>query len=135
MEPAYDLVRALVRWEYGVKHGLDDATPHDECQTLYQPHAPDFKSRKVQRLAEFEFRIAQQLEGQVQALRHLSLIVGRLRAEAEHVRPKLGQFSIMVPEPAGLRRASPSARDHVPAVRQRFPWHASHGIAVDDRPC
>jgi type IV secretion system protein VirB10 len=78
-EPAEDLIGALVRRKNRVKDVLDPLAAHDQSEALQKLHSLHLECRQAQRLAESEFRVAEDFESQAEAAGHLTLIFGRLR--------------------------------------------------------
>ncbi len=113
---------------------LDASVPNDHCQPLQEPCSSRHKGRQPHGVTELESSVAQNLERKVETLGHLALILGGLRAEAEHLVSKVQKFLIVIAKVAGLRRTATGAGDCVPIVGKRFSWHPSHGIAIDDSP-
>src|SRR6266850_8395295 len=71
----------------------------------------------------------------MQPLRRLALVIAVLGGNAEEMSDaKLPQHGEMIPERTGLRRATASAGDRIPALRQRLPGDAGARIEVDHRP-
>ena len=88
-EPKHDLIGALVGRKHWIEDVLYSPAPNHQRQAFHQPHSGYLEGRQAHRVAQSEFSIAEDLEGKVQAAGHLTLIFGRLGAEAEHFGPKL----------------------------------------------
>ena len=84
-EPTQDMIGAFVWRKHWIEDVLDSATPNDPCQAFHKPHSIHLECRQSQRVAQSEFRITEYLEWNVQAIGHLPLIFGCLRAQALHV--------------------------------------------------
>ena len=107
-------------------------SPDGERQALQVAHAPGLEDRQGERLLQGEGLVADDLERQSEAGRHLGLIGGRLRGEAEHGRADLPETGIEVAEAFRLRRGAVRARDVVPVGRVGDARPAGPRIAVDD---
>lgn len=93
---------------------LDHAVGDNERQSLDQNHVFNFESRQIKRSRQAKLGIAQDLERQMESLRHLALIGARLRAQSENARAERGKFPIVVAKGASLRRAAAGTGNEVP---------------------
>ena len=91
----------------------------------------DLEGRQAERCRDPKAGVAQDLEGKMQALSHLALIVGRLCAQTEDLGAEIGKLAVMIAKRASLRRAAASARYRVPSIGHRMPRQARLRIAVD----
>jgi len=83
LQPTNYLRGAFVWREDWIEDVLDVPAPDDQRQAFQEAHALYFKHRHAERIAKFEFSIAQDFEGKVQPVGHFLLILGGLGAEAK----------------------------------------------------
>jgi len=88
LQPTNYLRGAFVWREDWIEDVLDVPAPDDQRQAFQEAHALNFEGRQVERVAQFEFSIAQDFEGKMQPVGHFLLILGGLGAEAKDSGPQ-----------------------------------------------
>ena len=83
LQPTNYLRGAFVWREDWIEDVLDSPEPDDKGQAFQEAHALYFEGRQVERVAQFEFSVAQDFEGKMQPVGHFLLILGGLGAEAK----------------------------------------------------
>jgi len=132
LQPSYDIVRIPVRGKNRVKDMLDFPVFDHKSETLQQSHPTSLEGRKAQGLSKAEMLVGENWEWQVQALSRLALISSVLSGKAEEtVDATSFQFGKVIPEGAGLRRTSPSARNQIPSSRVFDARNSRSGIRID----
>jgi len=88
LQPTNYLRGAFVWREDWIEDVLDSSSLNDKGQAFQEAHALNFEGRQVERVAQFEFSVAQDFEGKVQPVGHFLLILGGLGAEAKDFGPQ-----------------------------------------------
>src|SRR5437867_9434024 len=95
-QPTKHLVGALVRREDWIEYVLDKSVTNDQREALQQARAGDFKRRQAQRVSEFKFTVAQNLERKMEPFCHLTMVFGCLRAQAKQFGTQLFKFMMVI---------------------------------------
>lgn len=122
-----------VRREDRIEDVPDPPVVDHERESLEERHPARLEGGQPERAGELERLVAQHGKGQVKALGHLALVVGRLRAERQHASAEIRELRVRVAERAGLRSASAGAGDLVPPGWQLLVRTAGAGVAEENR--
>src|SRR5262249_8117763 len=118
-EPGQHLIRALVRGKARANDLLNPALPNNQGQPFQETLTLHLECWQTERIAERKCAVAKDLEGKMQAVCHLLLVLGRLRAQPENLGSQLPQLFVQIAKSAGFWRATPPPRDGSPTCRER----------------
>ena len=132
-QPGKDFIGIFIRREDGIENLGDLAAFDDPRHAFHQALPVIFKGGEPEGVDQFEFGVAQDFKGQVDALDEFFLIFGALGAGAKNLEAKRLEFLVQIAEAAGVRGATAGAGDDVPLLGNVFTGLRIARIEEDDR--